>query len=656
MFFIEVSRIAGRRGPFKVACYPRGAVIMAGKRFQSEVSRLLDAPRDLVWGIVSDTNRSDRALGLAAASYRWETDEAGKLVRVAKAKELGVALEWVEPPYEWIEGRYIRGQRDFRVGPALEGGFEAVLEDADGDQTKITARAWVVAEGAFALVLGPVQRRKFKKGLTRYLDALVEVLDGWRDKGVEDPNEPAAIRVKRLLGDSHSVTATGARTLPDPEQLAGRAARLRNAPVPKEVVERLVKHLAERPDEEVQQMRPFELARHWGLDRRDVLRGFLHATVSGLTDLRWQINCPVCRVGASVVESLDSLGEETHCDACQIHFDTDFAQHVEAVFPSNPAVRPVETALYCASSPAFLPHVMAQLRMKPGETAEREVELPAGPLHARTLGVQGGADVELAAPPAVLRVTLGDGLTITPEGEADGVTRWVVENARDVETTVLLERAGWAADAVLGTVVASFPEFVDLFATEAPASGVDLRVGHLALLFSDLVGSTALYERVGDARAFAIVEEHFQLMGGVIAARGGAIVKTMGDAVMASFPSAADAAVAAREMIARHDAAHPDGDLGVKIGLHAGPCLAVRANERLDFFGTTVNMAARLQAQAGASEIVLTEETAEAPAVARALEGLTPSRFTAALKGIESEQALLRFEVHAAAAESSAAE
>ena len=51
-----------------------------------------------------------------------------------------------------------------------------------------------------------------------------------------------------------------------------------------------------------------------------------------------------------------------------------------------------------------------------------------------------------------------------------------------------------------------------------------------------------------------------------------------------------------------------------------------------------------------------TEETAEAPAVARALEGLTPSRFTAALKGIESEQALLRFEVQAAAAESSAAE
>ncbi|MEC7518808.1 MAG: adenylate/guanylate cyclase domain-containing protein [Myxococcota bacterium] len=618
---------------------------MAAKRFQSEVTRVFDAPRDLVWGIVSDTNRSDRALGLAAASYRWETQDDGKLVRVAKAKELGVELEWVEPPYEWIEGRYIRGQRDFRAGPALEGGFEAELEDHEG-ATRITARAYVDAGGAFALFLGPVQRRKFKVGLTRYLDAIEEVLEGWRDKGVDDPDEPAAIRVKRLLGDARSETATGARTPPDALQLKTRAARLRGAPVPEEVVERLVRHLDERPDEEVQQMRPFELARHWGLDRRDVLRGFLHATVSGLTDLRWQINCPVCRVGASVVESLDSLGEQTHCDACQIHFDTDFAQHVEAVFPSNPAVRPVETALYCASSPAFLPHVMAQLRVKPGETIERAVELPPGPLHARTLGTQGGADVELAGPPATLRVTLDDGITLSPEGEAsDGITRWVVENARAGDATVLLERAGWAADAVLGTVVASFPEFVDLFATEAPASGVDLRVGHLALLFSDLVGSTALYERVGDARAFAIVEEHFRLMGGAVSAHGGAIVKTMGDAVMASFPSAADAAAAAVDMIARHDAAHPDGELGVKIGVHAGPCLAVRANERLDFFGTTVNMAARLQAQAAASEIVVTEDVADEPAVAALLEDVPRSGFTAALKGIESEQRLLRFDL-----------
>ena len=622
------------------------------KRYAAEAERVYAAPRELVWAVVADTNRSDRAMGLAPAKYRWEVDEEGNRTRVASARELGQELEWIEPPYRWIEGRFVQGRRTFVKGPVSRAGFEAHLEDAEGGGTRLRATTWMEAGGVLGFFAGPVQKLKFRSGLKRYFDAIGGVLEGWERYELGELDEPAAIRVKRLLGQTYDEVTSGPRTEPNRTLLERRAARLREARVAPEVVAKLVAHLGERPDEEVQQMRPFELARAWGLDRREVLRAFLHATVAGLCDLRWQINCPVCRVGASIVSGLDSVGEATHCQACQIDFDTDFAQHVEAVFPSNEAVRPVESALYCASSPAFLPHVMAQLEVEPGDTFEEPFELPAGELHVRILGVKGGEHVDVDAPPEALTVTAGEGLAVALDGDAgDGSTTLRITNEGAETAVILLERAGWSADAVLGSVVSSFPEFLDLFATEAPASGVDLRVGHLALLFSDLVGSTALYQRVGDARAFAIVEDHFRAMGDAIAAHQGAIIKTMGDAVMASFASLEDAVAAARAMIEAHDAEHEDDGLGVKIGVYAGPCLAVRANDRLDFFGTTVNLAARLQAQAGASEIVMTETQLSHPEVAALLDGYGRRSFEAALKGIDEIQALVGVRVQLSADE-----
>jgi class 3 adenylate cyclase len=102
-----------------------------------------------------------------------------------------------------------------------------------------------------------------------------------------------------------------------------------------------------------------------------------------------------------------------------------------------------------------------------------------------------------------------------------------------------------------------------------------------------------------------------------------------------------EAVAAARAMVEGHEAVGREHGLGVKIGVHAGPCLAVRANDRLDFFGTTVNLAARLQAQAHASEVVLTRESYDDPRVRALLEGMPARRFTAALKGIQAVQDLV---------------
>ena len=160
-----------------------------------------------------------------------------------------------------------------------------------------------------------------------------------------------------------------------------------------------------------------------------------------------------------------------------------------------------------------------------------------------------------------------------------------------------------------------------------------------ALLFTDLTDSTSLYSSVGDAKAFRVVQEHFDLLSKVIAEQRGTIVKTIGDAVMASFPVNADAVRAARRIQRDFDAL---GDrlsgIEVKIGLHRGPTICVTSNRTLDYFGRTVNVAARAQGAAKPREVLLTESVLSDPAALGYLRdaGFATERFEARVKGVSA--------------------
>jgi class 3 adenylate cyclase len=565
-------------------------------------------------------------------------------VRIGSAKELGFAIEWIEPPYEWIEGRFVHGERRFLKGPVARGGFRARLRDADGGGTWVNAVAYVAGDGALMPALGPFMRAKFRGALARYLDGLAEVTAGQRASvaNAEDPGSATLLARDLMAARPYDPLTQGPRSATAQGELERRAARLHEKGLARDLVDRLTTMIADRPDEEVAQMRPFELATRWGVDRRELLRVFLHATRAGIVDLRWQINCPVCRVAAQVVGALADVTGKVHCAACNIGYGVDFGKHVEAVFQCHPAIRTVETSVFCASSPAFLPHVIAQLSVGPGESRTEPADLAPGALHLRLLAGGETADIELGDARS-LAVTLEPGALRALS--AGGESTVSVQSRSERPAVVLVERGGFDSGAVLGSAIATFPDFLDLFATEAPATGVELSIAHLALLFSDLTGSTALYERVGDARAFAIVQEHFRDMTDAVAEHRGAVVKTMGDAVMASFTSPVDAVRASIRMIDRCRERHGALGLGAKLGVAAGPCLAVRANDRLDFFGTTVNMAARLQAKADGGQIVITEELANHPDIYAQIAGFPRAPLKATLKGISAEQNLLAIDV-----------
>ena len=167
-----------------------------------------------------------------------------------------------------------------------------------------------------------------------------------------------------------------------------------------------------------------------------------------------------------------------------------------------------------------------------------------------------------------------------------------------------------------GSRLLSTQTFLDLFPSETVMSAGGLAVKRVAILFTDIKGSTALYDRIGDMKAFNLVRQHFGVLRDVIAANHGALVKTIGDAVMASFHEPLDAVRAALDMLAqirRFNDSAGEELITLKIGAHVGPCLAVTLNERLDYFGRTVNLAARVQGLAAENEIYLSDEIYRLP-------------------------------------------
>jgi class 3 adenylate cyclase len=184
--------------------------------------------------------------------------------------------------------------------------------------------------------------------------------------------------------------------------------------------------------------------------------------------------------------------------------------------------------------------------------------------------------------------------------------------------------------------------FRDIYQTDTLDADQRLKITSLTFLFTDLKGSTALYERVGDLVAYDLVRQHFGVLQEIVAAETGAVVKTIGDAVMATF-STPDRALAAalrmRDAMTRINAERKNEDLLLKIGIHEGPCLAVTLNNSQDYFGRTVNMAARVQGLASSRAIFVTKPVVEDAKSAKILEaaGLQPTMQIAALRGIADD-------------------
>ena len=313
-------------------------------------------------------------------------------------------------------------------------------------------------------------------------------------------------------------------------------------------------------------------------------------------------------------------------------------------------MRQVESQEFCVGGPGVTPHIVAQQLLSPGEERTLTVPLEAGRYRLRASQLPGGQFL-LADEDGLAEATLSATDAGWPEEElrlAPAATLRL-ENRTEDEQLLVLERTAWSDQAVTATEVTALQLFRDLFANEVLRPGERISVGSLTVVFTDLRESTRLYREIGDAPAFGSVMSHFDVLREAIGREDGALVKTIGDAVMAVFrrPAAALRAVLDAQ---QRLAAPPEGvrPLLLKAGIHYGPCIAVTLNDRLDYFGSTVNAAARLVSFSSGSDVVVSGAVRADPEVAPLLEAeLLVERLEAELRGFDDE----RFELWRASRE-----
>jgi len=593
------------------------------------ITRTYDLPANVtaLWPVLSDTHRMNRMFGLPQLAFTHTPRTAGRPLVTGTTSQLGQVMTWEEHPFEWVEHQRYSVLRTYRNGPFSQVRIGFNIKGATADRTQVEIE----------VVASP--RSSLAGGLLALLRNAVA-------------NKWGTILHQMAVYASGQAAEVDRRNPYDTNPLVVAACEPFRAPLTREgfspdAVQKLFVLLASRPDDELVRMRPYALASRLGLSRRDALRLFMFGTRAGLLSMSWDLLCPHCR-GASVhADSLGGVVPSSACDSCGIQFDVEFDRNVEITFSPNNAVRKLSVVPFCSGGPSVTPHVRVQQKLAAQEARSLQVELRPGRYRIRASGVPGTAVLEVGGEPATdaaTDVTVTAQGVVVPAGTVPSQVTLRLHNQTDSQTVVCVESGEWLDDAVTAATLTALQDFRDLFGREVLATGNNIRVGQVTLMFTDLKGSTALYEEVGDVRAFALVQDHFKLLANAVRESQGAIVKTIGDAVMAVFDRPDHAVQCALEVQRRAQSlkGHDGRDVIIKIGVHCGPCLAVEQNEQLDYFGNMVNLAARVQNESVGRDVVLTQAIVSDATVKPLLEGLAVEPFGASLRGIKGAIPLLR--------------
>ncbi|HKU96419.1 MAG TPA: DUF5939 domain-containing protein, partial [Vineibacter sp.] len=474
-----------------------------------------------VWPVLADTNRFNEILGLPSYQLEEIAQPNGTVLRRGTGRVAGIDLAWEEKPYEWVLHRRFRQTRLFSKGPFRLFGPTLDIAPAGAGSTVHYALHWEpmnwlgrLSGLRLARSTGRTIERRMQEGAAFLRGGPLMMFD-------YTPPAPATGVRERLEAMVRDAEATG---------YAHGLAR------------RLADRLLAAMEVDLQRLRPKALAAAFDVAPRDAIELCLAGVKGRMLDMKWDLLCSNCRGAKMTVPSLDQLPRGAHCASCNIDYGRDFARNVELTFAPSPLIRSLGAGMFCLSGPGTTPHVVVQQLLAPGERRIVPMDLPPGPYRLRTLHPGRAVDIDHVG-------NAFPGLRVT----ADGVDVLVAEKPGEItfindagfELAALIETRDWVREALTAHEVTTLQAFRDLFADATLRPGDEAGVGQVTILFTDLRGSTALYEQIGDAAAFNLVREHFAVLGRVVRDANGAIVKTIGDAVMAAFTDPADAVRAA---------------------------------------------------------------------------------------------------------------
>ncbi|MET4296861.1 class 3 adenylate cyclase [Bradyrhizobium sp. LB8.2] len=455
-------------------------------------------------------------------------------------------------------------------------------------------------------------------------------------------------------------------------------------------------------DYDLFRVNPIQYATANGLSDAEGIELFVHAAKVGLFEMEWLLICAYCPQVAGTFRELDQVHPRFQCEFCNALNEAALDDYIQVTFTVSSSVRDIiyrhpdmlsvqdYYLRYNFSKDFKPPHGMTHERLvaalsrgfadiEAGQRLNLEFDVTAGRFEVLDLShklllvffangepaerqetlvqLESGRFVVADRPTGPRNMILGDGrfafrqtADLSPgkhiiqieNRTKDRGRFWFLQYPSQFQPHLVEYEPFLSGKRLLLT-----PCFGELYKTQLVDERDSLAVSDITYLFTDLKDSTSLYESIGDVNAYFLVRQHFDILNKIIRKRSGTIVKTIGDAVMAGFERPQDAVLASVEMIEElsrfnKTASQP---LGLKIGVHRGRAIAVRLNDRIDYFGQDVNIAARVQGLAGVNEICLTEMVMEAPGVSDIVKGCPASRDYQNLKGIGQKMEIHRIKI-----------
>lgn len=563
---------------------------------------LVSSPSQL-WPYVSNTDRVNHAIGLPAVTYTTRQDPLQGVQRFAETKVAGQRIRWQEHPYEWIEGRRLSVLREFTHGPFRWFVNVVELQPTVGGGTRIvqtlivTPRNWIGKQLA-RLQLGKKSKGNFGRAYQQIDDYISQSQFSHADR------DPFVGRTE--LRPSQA------------QKLQSRLEQLRERKIDPLVIDTMGQFLEHASDLEVARIRPIALAERFKLNPNQVINACLEGTRLGVFSLLWDIMCPSCRIPADIQETLSAIKDHGFCEACNLSFGIDLAESVELIFRAHPEIREVVTATYCIGGPAWSRHVVAQVRLAAGERFACDLNLSEGAyvvrgpqlpftIHFRVGHSEGIRRIELslARPPSESRIQLPIGSQVIH-----------LCNDSAVDQQVRIERTADRHDALSAAKASTMALFRELFPSEVLSTDQIVSVAHITVMRVTMHGSQQLYERLGDGPAFNQIRASLDRILRAVNVNSGAVVKTIGEGVLASFADPKNAVSTAIDLIQ----SRPEGALPLSVAVHSGTAMVATVDERLDYFGRTLKTLEQLLEATSPQAIAMTSSIIELSEVRCLLE------------------------------------
>lgn len=623
----------------------------------------LDAPLDKLWEYLIDTSSFNKRMGLPPIHYE---EKNGRMY--GRTKNAGFNLEWEEVPWEWEYCKTLSNSRIYSKGFAKYVRSRYLVSPLSNNSTRLLVYfGWIPKNkiGEYVLKFG---MPKINKDYQLVLDSIVDDIK----KGQKSFSEMSLGSNSDLKSDSLSILSSGSISESDSNLRSDRninpVSNLRDSmnedtmekiqeikanfikqEFDENLIDNLLNFVINGSEEDLHRIQIKKIAHQLNLSFQEILRFALYGCKNGLFTLSWDLICPHCRGVRNELKNLGDIPSEANCDVCDIDFSTTAKNSVEITFHVHPSIREIQKRFYCAAEPATKKHIYFQKIIEPQSTYKTNLTLDLGMYRIRSGNSKSYSLLEIASsseksatknslPANILESNDNHHQTdIYPllKFNTEKLTdmefnstniQFEIYNPKDRPLPFVVENRDEDQFALRPGDLLNFKEFRDLFSEESIATGITLDIGVQNVLFTDIVGSTQLYQKYGDSKAFSEVRKHFVEIYRIIEDHNGVVVKTIGDAVMASF---SDPIQSFKSGVAIQDFfQNPRNSdlLRIRISIHSGTCLAVNFNNGIDYFGNTVNYASKLQNYADQGDIVISQEFYELQLIQKEIS-MYPDKF-----------------------------